>query len=433
MATEQELGARVGRLEAKINGLLGDSGLTTARPTLSAWNDASPSAFVGEGWGLKEGSGITFGKEANTGLLIVTLASFDSVLTPTGSNDAAVIQAAIDAGHRRILLLDGAWSVGDQVVTFAAGTEIFGQTKAGTILSWGTVNYNSWVLADNCLAGNFTVNTAPTDGGAPVIELGSGRGKAWNIAFSASSGNGIITSSAATAQGLILECEFEGVPDANTGQIWVNSTGFLSIKNCAFLGATAAGSAIYNKQTGSDFFPRSNIVITGCYGTTKCAQGWLDDSDAVRESTIVISGNSVAQMGDAIAIDILNAIALISSNAFVVPTGQSTAASMINVSGGKVMITNNRFDANTTRTDIIDFNDSVGGHTVSGNLIRGTSTNAIHLASTGDNNVVSSNTCPGGDIRIASGSSENIVALNQVNAIIGSATANRIGPNVTGV
>ena len=108
---------------------------------------------------------------------------------------------------------------------------------------------------------------------------------------------------------------------------------------------------------------------------------------------------------------------------------------MIAVSGGSVVITNNTLEANTTRTDVIDISDSVGKHVITGNLILGGSgnmTNAIHLAGTGDNHVVTSNRCDGTDIRIASGSTGNIVALNIVNAIVGSTTDNQIGLNVTG-
>ena len=106
---------------------------------------------------------------------------------------------------------------------------------------------------------------------------------------------------------------------------------------------------------------------------------------------------------------------------------------MINVTGGKLLLQGGRLEANTERTDIIDISGSAGGHSIEGVLIKGVSTNAIHLAGTGDNSIVSHNNCPGGDIRIASGSTGNIVALNQVNAVVGSTTANQIGLNVTGV
>ena len=355
---------------------------------------------------------------------------WDVILSPTGSSDAARIQAVNDSGARRILLLDGAWDVSDSQVVFAAGTEILGQTRAGTILSWGTVNYWDFSLGNDCLAGNFTVNTAPIDGGAPPINLHGVNSAAWNIDFGSSSGNGIFVGAGAGLRARILECIFQGLTNCSTGQIWINAVGFLLIQNCGFFGGEAVGAAIYNKQTGVDFLPRSNIVISGCYGTTKCGEGWFDDSDAVRESTVSMIGNSLAQMGAQapLAANISRAIAVIAANSFVVPADQATAAAMINVSGGTVKIVNNRLDANSERTDIVDL--ATGGHSVTGNTIRGTSTNAIHQTA-GNNCIISQNTCPGGDIRVESGSTGHIIALNSVNAIVGDTGANQIGLNVT--
>ncbi len=358
---------------------------------------------------------------------------WDKIMTPTGSSDAALIQAVIDAGARRILLLDGTWDVSDQNVTFATGTEIMGQSRKATILDFGTTAFFQFLMAADTFVGNATVANAPTSASAPPIQTLAGYTMVWNIDFSSTSGSGLAIGRSTSARAHIINCIFQGLPDAAVGQIEIDAPRFAIIQNCGFLGAASSGAAIFNRHpaTASEFFPRPNVVITGCYGTTNCGDGWLDDGGSARETTFSIVGNSIAQAGAnaPFAIDISNAIALISGNSFIVPTGQATAAAMINVSGGKVMIENNRLDANSTRTDIIDI--STGGHSVLGNLIRGTSTNAIHLTA-GNNSVIGGNNCPSGDIRIAGGSTGHVVALNSVNAVVGDATLNQIGLNVTG-
>ncbi|KKN09150.1 hypothetical protein LCGC14_1049480 [marine sediment metagenome] len=358
---------------------------------------------------------------------------WDVLLEPTGSSDAARIQTAIDAGSRKILLLDGTWDVSDQNVTFATGTEIVGQSRKATILDFGTTAFFQFLMAADTFVGNATVANAPTSASAPPIQTLAGYTMVWNIDFSSTSGSGLAIGRSTSARAHIINCIFQGLPDAAVGQIEIDAPRFAIIQNCGFLGAASSGAAIFNRHpaTASEFFPRPNVVITGCYGTTNCGDGWLDDGGSARETTFSIVGNSIAQAGAnaPFAIDISNAIALISGNSFIVPTGQATAAAMINVSGGKVMIENNRLDANSTRTDIIDI--STGGHSVLGNLIRGTSTNAIHLTA-GNNSVIGGNNCPSGDIRIAGGSTGHVVALNSVNAVVGDATLNQIGLNVTG-
>ena len=361
---------------------------------------------------------------------------WDAILSPTGSNDAARIQTVIDAGARKILLLDGTWDVSDQNVTFATGTEIFGQSRKAAILDFGTTGFRVFVMAADTFLGNVTVANVRTDGQQAAVEMGSGYCVVWNVDFSSTSGNGLIVVGGTSTKGHVVDCIFQGVPDTGTGQLTIDQPAFFTIRNCGFLGAAAAGSAILNGHfgIGGEFFPRPNIVITGCYGTTQCGQGWLYDGAAGRESTFTISGNSIAQAGAnaPMAIDISKAIAVISGNSFVVPTGQASGAAMINVSGGKAIIENNRLDANSTRADIIDITAS-GGHSIAGNLIRGTSTNAIHLAGSGDSIVVSSNNCPGGDIRVAAGSTGNVVGFNIVNAIIADTLLNQVGLNVVGV
>ena len=364
---------------------------------------------------------------------------WDAILSPTGTNDAARIQTVIDAGARRILLLDGTWDVSDQNVTWdsTTGLEIHGQTRANTILDFGSV-FRSFAVSDSGFLGNLTVKDSKTDGSQSAITAGVNGVTIWNIDFDPTSGNGLTVKGGTSARTRVVNCIFQGVPDALTGQIQILKPNLLLITGCEFLGASAAGSAIQNIQpvAGADVFPGPNIVITGCYGRTLCAQGWFDDSGASRKSTVTITGNSIATNGAALAIDIGKAQALISANSFLVSVSQTAAASMIAVSGGSVVITNNTLEANSTRTDVIDISDSVGKHVITGNLILGGSgnmTNAIHLAGTGDNHVVTSNRCDGTDIRIASGSTGNVVALNIVNAIVGSTTANQIAANVTGV
>lgn len=351
---------------------------------------------------------------------------WDAILSPTNNSDAVTIQNAINNGARRILLLDGDWDVSDSSVTFVSGNEIFGQSRAGTILSWGTANFNAFVLASGSITGNFTVNTAPTDGVGPPIATVA-QSTVENIDFGASSGNGINAKG-----GLIADCFFQGVPDAATGQIQIGNLDQLIIRNCEFGGAAAAGVAIFNvhPDSGPETLPPPNILISGCSGTTECAQGWLADLTTARGSTLTVVGNSIEQLGAALAIDLRKSTAVISSNQFQVKAGETSAAAMINISDvAQAMILNNRFVPKTTRVDVIDI--ATANNVISGNIIDAESTNDIHLAGTGDNNIVTNNSCVSGDIRIDSSSTGNAIALNIVQTIIGSATANQIGLNVT--
>lgn len=367
-----------------------------------------------------------------------SLSGWDVILEPTGGA-GALIQSKIDAGARKILLLDGTWFITDQNVTWdsTTGVEIWGQTRGNTKLDFGTNANKVFIISGSGFLGNLTIQNSPTDATRTPVSTSSGGVTLWNIDFASTSGNGVLVGGTTSAQTRIIDCIFQGVPDSGTGQLHISKPALLLIQGCEFIGASAAGAAILNIQPvgGPAFFPDPNIVISNCYGQTLCAEGWFSDAAAGLQSTVTIVGNSIATNGDALAIDIAKATAVVLGNTFIVSASQITAAAMINVSGGQVMIEGNHLEANTTRTDVIDINDSTGKHVVTGNLILGGSsfmTNAIHLAGSGDNSIVSNNRCDGTDIRIASGSTGNVVALNIVNAIVGSTTANQIGPNVTG-
>ena len=362
--------------------------------------------------------------------------TWDVILSPTGTNDAARIQTLIDGGAGKILLLAGTWDVSDQNVTLVAGVEIFGQTRVNTILDFGTTAATTFKVVTDAFLGNLTVANAPTDfSGFPVNVTG---GTAWNIDFSSTSGNGCRIGENSFSNPRVLNCIFQGVPDANTPQLGISACKTAIIKDCGFFGAEAAGSAIQLFYGGQPFFPVPNVTISGCYGVTKCNQGWVDDFPTSNPATFSIVGNNLELAGStnaAPAVTVDQSNVLLSGNNFLIGLSQGAVGAMVNVTGGKVVVTGNNFEHDSVVTDVIKLNDSGGGHIVSSNRIvspQSSSTNAIHLAGLGDKNVISNNSCPGGDIRIGVFSGSNVVALNIVNAVIGSTTENQIGLNVTG-
>ncbi|KKM82747.1 hypothetical protein LCGC14_1316430 [marine sediment metagenome] len=365
---------------------------------------------------------------------------FDATLLP-GEN----IQAAIDGGAKRILLLNGTHKLATDLLMNQVGVELIGQTQAGCIIDFDGLYVTIDLVGTDGyrLLANMTMTNAPAPGfGGQVVEMIASGGVVRDVTFDSTTEIGIHVTIGNTDTATIENCTFLSAPVASIGQIHLNHKGQCAVRNCVF-GGSGAGACIQVAETaGGAQSPVARDTISGCIARSDCVQGWLSQRTG-NVHNLVVSGNHVLMQGAStppcIYLDTA-AQAMISGNQLTSwpEGGVSSSGELVYVGAGDLVFTSNFLDGADLRDNGITV--ATSNMEIGGNFIKGCAADGININGNFDNTIIQGNRISGSGafgVNIASSNADGTIISgnnlkdNSSGGINNSGTGTRLGLNVT--